>query len=63
MVMTSEQAIEIAQSDVAKTDRLTEMIKLAALCAARGIEYCSALRAVRAKTGGHCSSQCCPTFA
>jgi D-galactarolactone cycloisomerase len=39
MAMISEEAIDIAQPDVAKTGGLTEVIKIAALCEAHGIEF------------------------
>ena len=39
MAMISEDAIDIAQPDVAKTGGLTEMLKIAALCEAHGIEF------------------------
>lgn len=39
MAMISAGAIDIAQPDVAKTGGLTEVIKIAALCEAHGIEF------------------------
>jgi L-alanine-DL-glutamate epimerase-like enolase superfamily enzyme len=39
MAMISEGAIDIAQPDVAKTGGLTEVLKIAALCEAHGIEF------------------------
>jgi D-galactarolactone cycloisomerase len=39
MAMISEDAVDIAQPDVAKTGGLTEMLKIAALCEAHGIEF------------------------
>ena len=39
MAMIDAGAIDIAQPDVAKTGGLTEVIKIAALCEAHGIEF------------------------
>jgi D-galactarolactone cycloisomerase len=39
MAIMSKEAIDIVQPDVAKTGGLTEVIKIAAPCAARGIEF------------------------
>ncbi len=38
--MIDARAIDIAQPDVAKTGGLTEVLKIAALCEAEGIEFC-----------------------
>ena len=39
VAMIREEAIDIAQPDVAKTGGMTEMLKIAALCEAHGIEF------------------------
>jgi L-alanine-DL-glutamate epimerase-like enolase superfamily enzyme len=39
MAMIDAGAIDIAQPDVAKTGGVTELLKIAALCEAHGIEY------------------------
>lgn len=39
VAMIREEAIDIAQPDVAKTGGMTEMIKIAALCEAYGVEF------------------------
>lgn len=39
VAMIREEAIDIAQPDVAKTGGMTEMLKIAALCEAHGVEF------------------------